>query len=172
MFQKHPRAFLLTLTRKSRMRKFICFVVLFILIVAQVTPLQASSISLPEPGKLLTLSKPLNPVLLHGLKFYPNEPFRFDFILTQGSANITQAQLKESGMKQVSYFLAALTFNSNELWVNFSPYEKNKVIHQDLALTNLGRDLLIEDYLLKQLSASLTYPNEKLGSLFWQEVYR
>ena len=35
----------------------------------------------------------------------------------------------------------------------------------------MGRDLLAEDYLLKQITASLIYPESQLGKKFWQKVY-
>ena len=35
----------------------------------------------------------------------------------------------------------------------------------------MGRDLLAQDYLLKQIMASLTYPEEGLGREFWDRVY-
>ena len=35
----------------------------------------------------------------------------------------------------------------------------------------MGRDLLAEDYLLKQITASLIYPESQLGKEFWQKVY-
>ena len=35
----------------------------------------------------------------------------------------------------------------------------------------MGRDLLAQDYLLKQITASLIYPQDKLGQKFWNEIY-
>src|SRR5205814_1049797 len=37
--------------------------------------------------------------------------------------------------------------------------------------TVLGRDMLAQDYLLKQLTASLIYPEKNLGKSFWDKVY-
>jgi hypothetical protein len=36
----------------------------------------------------------------------------------------------------------------------------------------MGRDLLAQDYILKQITASLIYPEEGIGKEFWAEVYR
>ncbi|MCK5342024.1 MAG: hypothetical protein KAR20_01400 [Candidatus Heimdallarchaeota archaeon] len=36
----------------------------------------------------------------------------------------------------------------------------------------MGRDLLAQDYMLKQLTASLLYPEDQLGSDFWNRVYK
>ena len=35
----------------------------------------------------------------------------------------------------------------------------------------MGRDLLAEDYMLKQITASLIYPESQLGKEFWKKVY-
>jgi len=36
----------------------------------------------------------------------------------------------------------------------------------------MGRDLLAQDYILKQITASLIYPEEKIGKKFWDKVYK
>src|SRR5206468_2952216 len=35
----------------------------------------------------------------------------------------------------------------------------------------MGRDLLAEDYMLKQITASLIYPEGEVGKRFWKKVY-
>ena len=35
----------------------------------------------------------------------------------------------------------------------------------------MGRDLLAQDYLLKQITASLIYPEDEFGKKFWKRVY-
>ena len=35
----------------------------------------------------------------------------------------------------------------------------------------MGRDLLAQDYLLKQLTASLIYPEDATGKEFWNRIY-
>jgi len=64
-----------------------------------------------------------------------------------------------------------LTIPEKDLWVNLSPYEKDRIIPQALGQTALGRDLLAQDYILKQLTASLIYPEKNLGKEFWDKVY-
>ncbi|MFH0753480.1 MAG: hypothetical protein V2A70_02805 [Candidatus Omnitrophota bacterium] len=71
----------------------------------------------------------------------------------------------------IKYFLAALTIPENDLWVNLSPYEKDRMINDDLGKTEMGRDMLAQDYLLKQLTASMIYPEKDLGKAFWNRVY-
>ena len=69
------------------------------------------------------------------------------------------------------YFLAGLTIPEGDLWVNLSPYEKDRMVPEALGQTDLGRDLLAQDYILKQLTASLIYPEKDLGKEFWSRVY-
>ena len=38
-------------------------------------------------------------------------------------------------------------------------------------LTEMGRDFLAEDYMLKQITASLIYPEDEIGKKFWKRVY-
>src|SRR6185295_12649250 len=52
-----------------------------------------------------------------------------------------------------------------------SPYEKDRTIPEALSRTEMGRDLLAQDYLLKQITASLIYPEKELGNAFWDKVY-
>ncbi|MBF0512152.1 MAG: hypothetical protein HQL13_07495, partial [Candidatus Omnitrophica bacterium] len=81
-------------------------------------------------------------------------------------------QLKNEAHKLVKYFLASLTVPENELWVNLSPYEKNKIVTKSFGLTEMGRDLLAEDYTLKQMTASLMSPDDKIGHQFWTRIYK
>jgi len=69
------------------------------------------------------------------------------------------------------YFLAALTIPDGRRWVNLSPYEKDRIIAQDFGKTEMGKDLLEQDYLLKQLTASLTFPETESGRKYWDRVY-
>ncbi len=55
--------------------------------------------------------------------------------------------------------------------INLSPYESDRVIPENFGDTEMGRDLLAQDYMLKQLSASLMFPEEELGEEFWSRVH-
>ena len=68
--------------------------------------------------------------------------------------------------------MASLAIPEDELWVNLSPYEKERVIPQSFGWTAMGSDLLAQDYMLKQLSASLLYPENETGRRFWEQVYK
>jgi len=64
-----------------------------------------------------------------------------------------------------------MTIPEKYLWVNLSPYEKNRMLAPNLGQTEMGRDMLAQDYILKQLTASLIYPEKNLGREFWERVY-
>jgi hypothetical protein len=67
--------------------------------------------------------------------------------------------------------MTSLTVPEGQLWVNLSPYEKDRIIDDRFGLTDMGRDLLAQDYILKQITASLIFPEEGTGKEFWAEVY-
>jgi len=132
-------------------------------------PVFAQEFYLPAPGTRVSLSPEFNPSILKGIKVHPENPLRFDFILDQGDAG--EGDLKEKASRLIKYFLASLTIPEGDLWVNLSPYEKNRVIPQSFGLTEMGRDLLAQDYMLKQITASLIYPEGEIGKKFWKRIY-
>ena len=146
----------------------------------------AQELVLPAPGVRVSLSPAFNPPILKGLKVHPYNPFRFDFILDKGDlqndspplvggvrgGGNQQEQLKAEATKLIKYFLASLTVPEKDLWVNLSPYEKDRIVPQSFGLTEMGRDLLAQDYLLKQITASLIYPEDDFGKTFWKRVYQ
>ncbi len=130
------------------------------------------SINLPPAGTMVTLSPQYEPITIKGLTVVKNDPFRFDFIMTTGDDNKLQGEaLKLEGEKLIRYFLASLAVPEQDLWVNLSPYEGSRVVPPALGDTELGRDMLAQDYILKQLTASLIYPEKELGKKFWDKVY-
>ena len=73
--------------------------------------------------------------------------------------------------KLIKYFLAAFNIPDQDQWVNLSPYEKGRIIKDDFGKTEMGRDLLGQDYILKELTSSLIYLTGGLGQRFWDRVY-
>ena len=116
-------------------------------------------------------SAPFAPLALKGLIVNPQKPLEFQFIVDTGKGPQDTASIKEQANQLVKYFLAGLTIPEGDLWVNLSPYEKNRMVPEALGQTDLGRDLLAQDYILKQLTASLIYPEKDLGKEFWSRVY-
>ena len=129
-------------------------------------------LGLPQPGSMVNLSPAYEPVMIKGMTLHKDNPFLFDFIIDTGNAKLrSQNSIKNEGDRLIRYFLACLTIPEKDLWVNLSPYEKDRMVPQSLGQTALGRDLLAQDYILKQLTASMIYPEKNLGKVFWDRVY-
>ena len=128
--------------------------------------------SLPKPGEVLSVSEKFTPLLIKGISLHKENPLVFDFILDPGDAPMSDDQLKLESQRLIKYFFASLTVPAKDLWVNLSPYEKDRIIPEGFGQTEMGRDLLAQDYMLKQLSASMIYPEKDLGKDFWNRVYR
>lgn len=127
-------------------------------------------LGLPLPGTMVPTSPGFVPAHIKGVTIHPDNPLQFDFIIDTGDSRLKGEALSTEASRLVKYFLASLTVPENELWVNLSPYEKDRIVSDGLANTEMGRDMLAQDYLLKQLTASLMYPEEQLGEEFWQRV--
>ena len=132
-----------------------------------------TALNLPQPGALVELTPAFMPVMMKGLKVHPENPLLFDFIMDTGHSGLKtdSPDFRKESNKLIKYFLASLTIKEEDLWVNLSPYEKDRMITEELGKTELGRDMLEQDYILKQLTASLIYPEKDLGKAFWDKVY-
>ena len=126
----------------------------------------ASELGLPEPTQLVKLSAQTPQILLKGLRFDPENPLKLDFIIDTEGKKIDE----KTASRLIRYFLAGLTTKEEKIWVNLSPYESDRIIDEQLSQTDLGKDLLAQDYVLKQLSSSLTHPDTEIGKEYWQHV--
>jgi hypothetical protein len=141
---------------------------------AQPVPQQAGDFSinqLPVPGSMIFTTPAYVPLTLKGLIVHPENALKFDFLMDTGNSRLKGSDLSDEALKIMKYFLTALTIPENDLWVNLSPYEKGRIIQDNFGQTIMGRDLLAQDYILKQLIASLIYPEKALGKEFWRQVY-
>lgn len=127
-------------------------------------------LNLPAPGAMVNPSPAFVPVLIKGLSIDPENPFQFEFIVDSGNSRLTTDEIKTESERLVKYFLASMTVPEGDLWVNLSPYEQNRIVPEELGKTDLGRDMLAQDYLLKQLTASMIDPQKELGKKFWERV--
>ncbi|MBF0123624.1 MAG: hypothetical protein HQL21_09550 [Candidatus Omnitrophica bacterium] len=134
---------------------------------------RAAEIFLPEPGTMLLTTPDYVPAMMRGLQVRVDNPLLFDFFIDTGNSGmkLNSPAFKDEAEKLIKYFLASLTVKEEDLWVNLSPYEKDRMITQELGATVLGRDMLAQDYVLKQLTASMIYPEKELGKAFWHKVY-
>lgn len=135
---------------------------------------EAQSLAPLSPGTMMQPSAAYKPVTLSGIELHPQNPFEIDFMIDNGDTqlDINSDAFQSESQKLIQYFLAALTVPEDEMWVNLSPYEADRIIPEGFSQTSMGRDLLAQDYLLKQLSASLMFPDNDTGKRFWEKVYR
>lgn len=131
----------------------------------------AQGLRLPEPGATVSVTPAFTPSRILGVNIDPHRPLNFSFIISHGDEAPRNEPLLADAKQMIRYFFAAMTVPETELWVNLSPYEKNRIITDSFGSTEMGRDLLAQDYILKQLSASLMSPDEKIGKEFWTRVY-
>lgn len=103
--------------------------------------------------------------IIEAISFSKQNPYEINFYINKGK-NINS--LNQDIPRFINYFLESL--KANDIWVNLSPLEKDRIIPDNLVNTDIGKCLLIEDYFLKQLVSYFTNPNNKIGILFWQRV--
>jgi hypothetical protein len=125
---------------------------------------------LPESGSVSAVSAVFSPAIITGLIVNPDEPLQFDFILDTGDHQLQGQALENEADKLIRYFFAALTIPDDEFWVNLSPHENDRIITSSLAATDLGRDLLAQDYMLKRITSLLTHPQGTVGSEYWKRL--
>ncbi len=167
----------------KKMCKIIIFrvfvwLIFFIFMVQGIGPLPLSHAQTSMPiegsgvqGLRLGLTPMFTPVLLKGIKIFPSNPFQFEFMVGAGNTVVQGDLLKKESSRLVKYFLTSLTVPDADLWVNLSPDEPDRIIPEQFGQTEMGRDLLAQDYRLKQITASLMYPEDELGEEFWDQVY-
>ncbi|MCP4653412.1 MAG: hypothetical protein GY858_08545 [Candidatus Omnitrophica bacterium] len=118
---------------------------------------------------MVPLSENYSFPVLKGLRLDYENPLHIEFIIDTGS----KEKISEKDAKRlINYFLAGLTMAEKDIWVNLSPYEQNRILPDELSATDLGRDLLSQDYILKQLSASITCPDSQAGKNYWDKIYQ
>ena len=120
---------------------------------------------------MVHLSPEFTPAHLVGLIIHHDNAMQFDFLIHEGDQDLSISRTEEEYAKLIKYFLASLTIPDEDQWVNLSPYEKDRIIKDDFGKTEMGRDLLAQDYMLKQITSSLIYPEDGLGKKFWDKVY-
>ncbi|MCA9402571.1 MAG: glycogen/starch synthase [Candidatus Omnitrophica bacterium] len=162
---------------KQGLLKAVSRIVAVVFAVSSVVPpgpvmAQTAGISLPAPRQMLSATGAYRPAVIKGLMVHPENPLEFDFIIETGEGRQSDDQLSADTNRLVKYFLTALTIPEEEMWVNLSPYEGNRIVGERFGDTAMGHDLLAQDYILKQLTSSLMYPDEALGEEFWARVHQ
>jgi hypothetical protein len=127
--------------------------------------------NMPKPGEMVGLTEAYLPPMLHGITIDPANPFKFDFLVASGDEVLSAEDMEYETERLIKYFLTALTVPEEDMWVNLSPHEDDRIIPDKFGMTEMGRELLAQDYLLKQLTSSLMFPETEVGAEFWDEVY-
>lgn len=104
---------------------------------------------------------------LRGVNYNSDNPAKIKFFFDLKAQSKLSLKDRE---RMLRYFFAFLAMPDDKLWVNLSPYEKDRILPQELSKLDIGKDMLIEDYLLKQLTSALTDPKTTHGRNFWQKV--
>lgn len=125
----------------------------------------------PWPGLKVPLSDEFEPPSLIALKAYTDDPLRLDFILDIGNSAMAIAHLRDEAAHLLKCFLTALAVRDEDLWVNLAPEEPTRILSTPLTATLLGQTLLQQDYILKQTTATLQYPETEQGATFWRRVH-
>ena len=125
---------------------------------------------MPQAGTMIGLTAPYVPPQLVGVEFDEVNPFHMSFLVNRGDKKLSLDRSNEEYMRFVKYFLSALTIPDENQWVNLSPYEGHRIVEESFGKTAMGKDLLAQDYILKQLASSLVYPEGDIGNKFWSKV--
>ena len=161
-------------SKRSTLFRILCLSINTFFLTSVIFPAQfvraQMQISLPPVGSIVSTSPDFAPAHMVGIQVSPEYPLNFNFLISQGDKNLDldDKTIEYEGL--IRYFMTALTVPEQELWVNLSPYESNRIIPKNFSRTEMGRDLLSLDYILKQLTSSLMYPEDELGEKFWNKV--
>lgn len=126
----------------------------------------------PAASQKIYTTAPFNPAVIKGLRVDMANPFKLYFIMADGDKSFSADQRQAEYDKLIRYFMTSLVIPNTDMWVNLSPIEANRIIPDNFSMTGMGRDFLAQDYLLKQLTASLMYPEDDLGKTFWANIYK
>jgi len=162
--------------------KFLSFVLIITFLSSSILPpsYAQSIFHLPSTGAILSPASAFLPILAKGINIHPDNPLKLDFIIDSGVESVgsrhavteqKDKSFEDESEKLIKYFLASLTTPEDQMWVNLSPDQPDRIIPDTFGKTEMGRDLLAQDYLLKQLTASLMSPDSELGEEFWERVY-
>jgi hypothetical protein len=109
---------------------------------------------------------------LIALTFPDNETEGWAFTIDNGDSAFADEDSKRSDYQRLSdYFYTSLALKNEFLWVNLSAYESDRMLPSELSGTEMGRNLLSQDCMLKRLTASFMHPDSPIGREYWDAVY-
>jgi len=83
----------------------------------------------------------------------------------------TDGEMTEAEKKLMTEsFLTAVVMPEKDLWVNLRIEQRNRIAPYSLGITELGRVMLEQDYLLKKATSTAYYPGNDSGYKFWNRI--
>jgi tRNA(Arg) A34 adenosine deaminase TadA len=150
------------------LQNVLCFLLIFCLVAQAGFCAPASSIA---PELTEAVSEKISPPCLKGLILDPVRPLDFHFVFDPGTEPlIRQERVSHQSRPLIDYFLTALAFADDDLWVNLNPREADRIMPDGLAHTQMGKVMLAQDYLLKQAASQLLNPKNIFGKSFWSHL--
>jgi hypothetical protein len=140
-------------------------------VVGSSLPLEEGARSVEDGDFLLRPGRAVSPSVMKGVKVKDDDPGSLDFIVDRGDQTENEFIAGGEYERHLEYFHAALTVKEENMWVNLSAYEADRMLPKPLAGTRFGRDLLAQDVVLKQLTSSLMHPDSPVGRRYWDAVY-
>ena len=128
--------------------------------------------STDEKGELIFESDKYQPVSALGLKVSQSNPGKFEVIIQFGDEKPGTDFFSAEYHKILDYFTTSIVVKNDNLWVNLSAYESNRMLPKELEGTVMGRILLSQDCILKKFTASIMHPDHYLGKQYWTAVYK
>lgn len=119
---------------------------------------------------LIRPGKKFQPPHLKGLKVSKEEG-KFEFVINKGDVRLSENEQSANYQELIDYFNTSLSVKDDFQWVNLSAYEANRMLPKELSGTTMGRNLLAQDCMLKQLTASFMHPDSPIGREYWDAVY-
>jgi hypothetical protein len=130
------------------------------------------------PGPSSSPPTPLNPTDSLGGVNFTSISLRYILITNNSLAYVIKAQQTSDSNQQLTLednselsftsFLTGLVLPQSDFWVNLNPWEPDRIIESDLALTDSGRVMLEADIAMKRSFSSYENPgNGEIGSTFW-----
>ena len=92
-------------------------------------------LNLPVPGTMVHSSESFDPLMIKGITVNHENPLQFGFVVDKGSATFeSDTEYLDETRRLVKYFLTSLTIPEDELWVNLSPYEDDRIIPESFGM--------------------------------------
>ncbi len=159
--------------RKTRLQRASAWMTLLLFSLSLCVPplaLSQNLSDLPVPGTFISPTSNFNAPVLSGVRVDAQHPLRLEFLIQNGQAPMTAEEIERESQQLIKYFLASLTIPDKDLWVNLHPEQSGQTISEPLQQTDMGHVLLKQDYLLKQLTASMLHPDQEPGRRFWKNI--